>query len=64
MDDYFIRNNCKLGYTSNGSLFYSIPAGKYSSTISQEDADAKAWEAAQNYVNSKLGCKGGSKSVQ
>lgn len=42
----FMKNNCPSGY--NGSVVtYTVPAGAYSSTISQADADQKA----QNDVN-------------
>lgn len=37
----FTRSNCPSG-TSPGSVTYSVPAGKYTSTISQADADSKA----------------------
>jgi hypothetical protein len=35
------RNNCGTGYTGS-TVVYTIPAGTYSSTISQKDADDKA----------------------
>jgi hypothetical protein len=37
----FTRNNCGPGYTGS-TVNYIVTAGKYSSTISQADADAKA----------------------
>ena len=37
----FLRNNCPVGYKSE-SYTYTVPSGKYYSTISQEDADQKA----------------------
>jgi|GEM_PF-1160772 RHS repeat superfamily protein len=37
----FLRNNCPVGYKSE-SYTYTVPSGKYFSTISQEDADQKA----------------------
>jgi len=41
MQDTFVRNDCPAGYTGSG-VTYTVPAGKYSSTISQNDADGKA----------------------
>lgn len=35
------KNDCPSGYTGS-AVTYVVPAGKYSSTISQEDANAKA----------------------
>jgi len=41
IEQTFTRNNCEVGV--NGSqVKYSVPAGKYVSTISQADANAKA----------------------
>jgi YD repeat-containing protein len=37
----FTRNNCQSGYTGS-TVTYTVPAGTYTSTISQADADAKA----------------------
>lgn len=50
----FQRNNCAV--TEEGSkVIYTVPAGRYSSTISQQDADLKAQEDinsnGQEYVN-------------
>ncbi|MBX3254770.1 MAG: hypothetical protein KF862_11570 [Chitinophagaceae bacterium] len=42
----FTRNNCSSGSTGS-SVTYTVPAGKYTSTVSQADADTKA----QNDVN-------------
>ena len=48
------RNNCEVGY-DGGSITYTVPAGKYTSSISQADADQKAQNDidsnAQNYAN-------------
>lgn len=55
----FTRNNCPINSTPS-SVTYSIPAGKYSSTISQANADqqAAADMAAngQNYANQTGTC--------
>lgn len=37
----FTRNNCPAGSTGS-SVVYSVPSGKYTSTVSQTDADSKA----------------------
>lgn len=37
----FVKNNCGVGFIG-GDYIYTIPANKYTSTISQLDADAKA----------------------
>jgi Family of unknown function (DUF5977) len=42
----FTRNNCSAGYIG-GSVTYSVPAGTYTSNVSQADAD----QLAQNDVN-------------
>jgi hypothetical protein len=39
--DSFTRKNCIAGSTA-GTLFYTVAAGKYTSILSQADADAKA----------------------
>jgi len=39
--ELFTRSNCSPGYVGTDAP-YSVPAGRYTSTISQEDADAKA----------------------
>lgn len=38
----FTRNNCLDNYTPSAPVVYTVPAGKYTSTISQADADSKA----------------------
>ena len=43
----FTRTNCGLNYTG-GTVTYTIPANTYFSTISQADADQKAYTALQN----------------
>lgn len=54
----YTKNDCSAGYGT--SLTYRIPANKYSSSISQADADAKAQAElqtnGQNYANSKGSC--------
>lgn len=51
---YLNRNNCGPGHSGTG-VTYTVPAGKYSSLISQEDADVQAANDilanAQNYAN-------------
>jgi hypothetical protein len=55
----FTRNNCSPGQIG-GTMTYSVPAGKYSSTISQADADAKAHNDmntnGQTVVNNNASC--------
>lgn len=57
----FTRNNCGSGYTA-GSYTYTVPAGKYSSMISQSDADNQAQEEVnlngQNFANNYGLCIG------
>lgn len=58
-DSSIRRNNCSAGYI--GSLVtYSVPAGKYTSVISQADADAKARAEViaygQEYANTNGTC--------
>ncbi|WP_440134892.1 PA14 domain-containing protein [Chitinophaga sancti] len=50
------RASCPTGYTGISLICYVIPAGKYSSIISQEDADSKAIAdgLAENYANATL----------
>jgi hypothetical protein len=43
------RNNCSAGYIGS-TVIYVVPAGKYSSTVSQADADSKA---TQDLANNK-----------
>lgn len=38
--EYYTKSNCGSGYIG-GQVPYTVPANKYSSTISQEDADAQ-----------------------
>lgn len=55
----FTKQSCPTGYSGTTS-YYTIPAGKYSSLISQDDADSQAnAEAAsngQNYANVQGTC--------
>lgn len=55
----FTRNNCGLGYQGS-SVTYTVPAGKYTSTISQADADQKATNEinanGQNKANTDGNC--------
>lgn len=55
----FAKNNCKEGDVGC-SLTYTVPAGTYTSIISQEAADMEAENDikinGQNYVNTKGGC--------
>jgi YD repeat-containing protein len=57
---YFTKNNCSVGTTPDG-FTYTVPAGKYSSTISQAAADQLAQDDinanGQNIANSSLSCK-------
>ena len=39
--EYFTRSNCAVGY-QGGDAPYTVPAGRYSSSISQQEADAQA----------------------
>ncbi|MEH3112284.1 DUF5977 domain-containing protein [Pedobacter terrae] len=54
----YTKNNCTTGYGT--SLTYRVPAKKYSSNISQADADAKAQADlnanGQNFVNANGTC--------
>jgi hypothetical protein len=58
----FKRNNCGAGQTGS-SVLYTVPAGKYNSTISQADADAQAQADVnangQNNANNQGTCKKG-----
>lgn len=53
------RNNCGTGF-SGWAILYEVPAGKYTSTISQEDANKKAWQDvadnAYTYANQNAAC--------
>ncbi|MFT3948785.1 MAG: DUF5977 domain-containing protein [Agriterribacter sp.] len=55
----FTRNNCGAGYTG-GSVTYTVPPGKYSSTTSQAAADQLAINDinanGQNYANANGTC--------
>jgi YD repeat-containing protein len=55
----FTRNNCPAGGAS-GTATYTVPAGTYSSTVSQADADQKAAgdiaANGQNYANANGYC--------
>lgn len=55
----FTKNNCGAGYTGS-SVTYTVPTGKYSSTISQADADQQAINDinanGQNYANTNGTC--------
>jgi hypothetical protein len=55
----FTRNNCGFAYTGS-NVVYTVPAAKYSSTVSQADADAKATSDinsnGQAYANANGTC--------
>ena len=55
----FIRNNCTTGLLG-GIVYYTVPSNKFSSTISQADADAQAdadiSQNGQNFANSNTTC--------
>ncbi|MDX8568639.1 DUF5977 domain-containing protein [Elizabethkingia sp. HX XZB] len=57
----FTRNNCPAGTTA-GTYTYTVPAGTYTSTISQADADQKALNDlninGQNTANMNATCTG------
>jgi YD repeat-containing protein len=59
MSQSFTRNNCAFGYAGS-SVTYTVPADKYSSNISQADADNKALADitlnGQNYANTNGIC--------
>lgn len=50
--------NCPAGSTGS-SVTVTIPAGAYTSTLSLQDANAKAYTAAVNQANSQLSCTQG-----
>jgi hypothetical protein len=58
--EYFTKSGCGSGYVGTDEPF-TVPANKYSSTISQEDADAKAEQEALTQgpinANNTGGCK-------
>jgi hypothetical protein len=47
LSQVFTRNNCDSGYESTSELMYVVPAGRYSSSISQDEAN----QQAQNEIN-------------
>lgn len=55
----FVRNNCGSGYIGD-TMVYQVNAGKYTSLISQADADAQADNeiatSGQAYANANLEC--------
>ncbi|OQP56313.1 DUF5977 domain-containing protein [Niastella populi] len=55
----FTRNNCAAGYLGNQAT-YVVPAGIYTSAISQADADAQAYNDVvtngQTYANNNATC--------
>lgn len=55
----FTRNNCNTGFTGS-TVTYTVPAGKYSSTVSQAAADQQAINDinanGQNYANTNGAC--------
>jgi|GEM_PF-3129562 len=57
---FFIKSNCEESAVLNEPMPYIIEAGKYTSTISQADADAKASvdlnSNGQEYVNANGSC--------
>jgi hypothetical protein len=59
----YTRNDCGRG--TGSSVTYTVPAGKYTSTISQADADAQAQadvtKNGQSYANTNGTCKTGPK---
>lgn len=59
INELVVRNNCAAGYQGD-TVTYTIPAGQFSSTISQQDADIQAeiylLTNAQNYANANAGC--------
>lgn len=56
----YTKNNCPSGQRGT-NVIYSIPAGKYTSLISQDDADQKALndlqQNGQNYANQNGSCE-------
>lgn len=59
MSGTFTRNNCPSGQTGT-QVTYSVPAGRYSSVVSQADANAQAQAEinanGQNYANQNGNC--------
>lgn len=60
ISEIFVRNNCGAGYQGD-SVVYTVAANTYSSSLSQEDADAQAEHNlltnGQAYANANGGCK-------
>ena len=58
--EYFTKNDCNEEAEKGERLEYVVPAGKYTSMISQEDADQKALDDieknGQNWVNQNGKC--------
>lgn len=54
----YYKANCGAGKTAN-AYFVSIPAGTYTSTVSKEDANQAAQNAAQVQANTYGTCSGG-----
>lgn len=58
--EIFTRSNCSTGFAGDEVLF-TVPANKYSSSVSQADADEKAEDEinslGQNYANNNGACK-------
>jgi hypothetical protein len=59
IQDLVFRNDCGVGY-DGGSVFYTIPAGMFSSTVSQADANLLATiyfnNTKQNFANANASC--------
>jgi hypothetical protein len=59
LSQYFTRNNCLSGETGSNVL-YTVPAGQFSSTVSQADADQQAITYlnanGQTYANTNGSC--------
>ncbi|HXB07431.1 MAG TPA: DUF5977 domain-containing protein [Puia sp.] len=56
LNSSFTRDDCGSGYITNGSVPVTIPAGTFSSIISQQDADQQAINAAQAHADSVGSC--------
>lgn len=56
----FMKNDCLSGYRTFTTVIYNIPVGKYTSLVSQGDADEKAQndieKNGQAYANNKSVC--------
>lgn len=59
ISETFTRNNCGAGY-QGGDITFTVPAAKYTSTVSQADVDIKAevdlLSNGQTYANSNGAC--------